>query len=255
MVDVSLLSFGRSGPDVVFVHGFGGDRLTWAATTPALGTSRVHTVDLPGHGNAGLGVGDGSVEGLAEGLIDSVETNVGRPVHFVGHSLGASLGLLIARQRPDLVQSLFLIAPAGLGVGVDFDFLRDYGALETTDQATALLARLVFRPELISREIVDYALGHLNKEGVRDALAQIAAGIAAGEEALAGAAQAVAQQDVRRTVVWGGADRINPPDPAKLTAFGDHEVLPDVGHLPHVEAPAQVNKRLVGFVAEAAGVS
>lgn len=250
-MDMAVRSFGDVGPDVVFIHGFGGDRLTWAATIPALPTARVHTVDLPGHGDTGLDADDGSVAALATGIVAGLDGRIGGPAHFVGHSLGAGLGLLIAQQRPELVQSLFLIAPAGLGHGVDGGFLEAYGAMTTRDEATALLTRLVGRPELISRQIVDYALGQLARDGVRETLATIAGGVVAGQQTMAAAAQAVAERGTARTVVWGRDDMINPPDLAQLTAFGDHTLLPGVGHLPHVEAPTAVNERLVAFIAGA----
>ena len=50
-------------------------------------------------------------------------------------------------------------------------------------------------------------------------------------------------------VIFGGADAINPPSPAALAAFGGQQlVIPEAGHLPHVEAARQVNGAITDFI-------
>ena len=135
---VSINSTGE-GPDVVFLHGFGADRLTWLATTPALEACRVHTVDLLGHGHSTREVGNGSLSGLVDQLFLALAQRIDGPFHLVGHSLGGGLAMMMANQAPVLVKSLFLIAPAGLGASVDENFLRDLTEVHGTAAMQALL--------------------------------------------------------------------------------------------------------------------
>jgi pimeloyl-ACP methyl ester carboxylesterase len=53
-----------------------------------------------------------------------------------------------------------------------------------------------------------------------------------------------------RLVVWGEEDAINPPSAEQITAFGAETLLvPQVGHLPHIEAARLFNERIVAFLA------
>ena len=56
-----LHKLGGSGPDILLIHGFGSDRLSWLATAPKmfqLGT--IWAVEYAGHGMAGNDIGDAS---------------------------------------------------------------------------------------------------------------------------------------------------------------------------------------------------
>ncbi len=244
---IAARSAGASGPHLVYLHGFGADRLSWAATDPGR-AARSHALDLPGHGAAGPEVGDGSAAALLAPLLGFLET-LDWPAHLVGHSLGGGLALLAAAAAPERVASLFLIAPAGLGAGVDADYLAAYPEIEEAAAMRAALERLVARPALISEMTARYALGQLSRPGARAALRAIAAAFPAGEARFAAAAELLANTDLPRHVVWGARDAINPEARGRLAGFAPHDVLEDAGHLPHVEAPKAVNARLAAFLA------
>ena len=240
--------------DVLLLHGFASDRLSWLANQPALEKAglAVAGLDLPGHGASPMGVGDGRVETLAGRVADALDALGAGALHIVGHSLGGGLALLLAKTRPDLVRSLTLVAPIGLGAGVDQNFLAAYPELDTPDEATALLKRLVVREGLISKLMVNRALEQLRRPGARDALRTIARSLGSAGPVLEAAAADVSKRKIPRLVVWGGQDRINPCVETKLTAFGGEAlVVPDTGHLPHIEAPQAVNPKLLSFLASA----
>ncbi len=254
-VDVaSNLSAERAGPDCLLLHGFGSDRLSWMGTTPAIAPARtVHAFDLPGHGEAGPDVGDGMPVTLADRVAAAIDAlGIGR-AHIVGHSLGGGIALLLAQRRPDLVASLVLIAPAGLGAAIDHDFLQAYPRLDDTAAATLLLHRLVARPQLIGRQVVQRALDQLARPGVRAGLERVAAGLIAGQADIERAAAAVGASALPRMVIWGEADRINlPPSPDGLARFGgEQHQIAATGHLPHIESAKLVNGLLAAFLARA----
>ena len=161
--------------------------------------------------------------------------------------------MLMALRTPQRVASLSLIAPAGLGRGVDADFLTRFPEAADKDEATALLQRLVARPQLINRMMVQRVLDQLDRPGAREALRRIAAAMRADDTQLGAAADEVALRAIPRLVVFGGADQINPPAPAALERFGGTALLvPDAGHLPHIEAARAVNAELVSFLTRVA---
>lgn len=253
MTSILFKTLGGAGADVVLIHGFGSDRLSWLANSTAMmAYSRVHALDLPGHGDSPAETGDGSLQWITDSVVKAfTEHHIGA-VHLVGHSLGGGLALLIARGEPKRVRSLSLIAPAGLGAGVDKGFLADYPELDKTEAAAILLRRLVHQPQLINKMTVQRALTLLGRDGVRPALRRIAEALAAGEADLALAADIVAGFDLPRFTIWGEADAINPPDQQRLSQFGGEQlVVAEAGHLPHIEAPKVINGALEAFLKRA----
>ncbi|WP_130481368.1 alpha/beta fold hydrolase [Sphaerotilus mobilis] len=241
------------GTDTLLLHGYGSDSLSWLLNQPALEPlGSLHAVDLPGHGSAGADVGDGRIDTLAARVAQAVDAAGLTRLNLVGHSLGGAVALRLAQDRPDLVGSLALIAPAGLGKGIDAGFLDGYPELDDPAQATALMQRLVVQPRLIGRVLVARVLAQLAEPARRDALRRIARALRDEADTLQASADAVAQIDpgtLPRLVVWGAHDAINPHDAARLAGFGGQTVLaPEAGHLPHIESAKFVNEALVAFL-------
>lgn len=253
---LAFKTLGGRGDDLVLIHGFGSDRLSWAGNAAALmEVARLHALDLPGHGDSLDGeAGNGSPDALAAAVAETLDANGLGKVHLLGHSLGGGIAMLLALARPDRVRSLSLLAPAGLGRGIDHDFLQRYPELASADDAAALLQRLVTRPQLINRFTVARVLEQLERPGARAALRNIASGLIAEEAALGGVASRIAATGIPRLVIVGGADRINPPDDAALARFGGRSVaIPEAGHLPHIEAARQANTEITTFLSALAG--
>ena len=138
--DVAYHAAGAKGPAVMFLHGFAADRLTWVFLQREVSRfAATIAPDLPGHGQSGRDVGSGDPEFLADVVAQLIAARGHDSVHIVGHSLGGAVAIALADRHPDLVASLFLISPAGLGGGLDLDFLSAITEMERLDQATAML--------------------------------------------------------------------------------------------------------------------
>lgn len=228
---------GGDGQALVLVHGYGADRYSWAAIAPALtDVASVYAVDLPGHGAASDDVGLGDPATLAEALARGLEGLPG-PMVLVGHSLGGAVALHLAARAPARIRRLVLIAPAGLGADApDRDFLSAFPELDTEAAARALMERLVVAKRLIVPAMIQHVLATLDRPGRRDALRKIAAGLVAAEPPPIPAGIPI-------DLVWGEGDAINPPG-ADGPGFAPASflTLPGVGHLPHIEAAAKVNR-------------
>jgi len=106
----------ETGRPVVFIHGFGGDYLSWAFNQGAIAEDRpTYALDLPGHGGSTKDVGGGTLAELAQAFMDYLDAIDAGPVHLVGHSLGGAIATTVALNAPDRVAGLTLIAPAGFG--------------------------------------------------------------------------------------------------------------------------------------------
>lgn len=235
------------GPAVVLIHGFGADRLGWAATIPVLSAGySVWTVDLPGHGRAGAAPRPAGPAALAAAVRAALSgAGVPQPMALIGHSLGGAVALHLADRSDLQVSGVIAIAPVGLGAGLDMEFVAAFAELAEEEAALALLRRLVVRPGLVLPAMAAHVLRMLAEPGRRDDLRAIAATLAATVTPI---------PDVPVTLIWGAEDRINP---AGLPVAGlppeTVHVIPKAGHLPQVEATGAVNRVLMATLAGFAG--
>ena len=248
---IAFQSLGGGGPPALLIHGFGSDHLSWLANQPALDSvAAMFSLDLPGHGASGMDVGDGAVVTLAQRIAALLDRRGLRKLHLIGHSLGGGIALILAATRPDLVASLVLIAPAGLGSAIDATFLSAFPDLATPLEADILLRRLVVRSRLIGKPLIEIVLNQLKKPGSREALRLIAKQLPLDADVLHAAASVLATAEVPRLVVWGEEDSINPLSRDRLAAFGGEILIaPGAAHLPHVENPRLVNAEISDFLA------
>ena len=98
-----------SGEPLVLVHGLATTRVIWRRVLPYL-EYRVTAIDVPGFGESPP-AGPGFV---LEEVADAIAMAFDAPFDLVGHSLGGAIAIVLAERRPQLVERLVLVAPAGL---------------------------------------------------------------------------------------------------------------------------------------------
>ncbi|MFF8959551.1 alpha/beta fold hydrolase [Streptomyces sp. NPDC014894] len=105
------------GPVVVLAHGFGCDQNMWRLIVPALAEHcRVVLFDYVGCGRSDLSAWSeeryASLEGYAQDVVEVCdELDLDRAV-FVGHSVSSMIGVLAARNAPERLGSLVMVAPS-----------------------------------------------------------------------------------------------------------------------------------------------
>ena len=242
---------GSDGPPLMLLHGFGADGSSWMTLESTLSSrARVLAVDLPGHGRSPDEVGDGRLEALCEPLSDLMLTESEARWHLIGHSLGGALAWLLAHQWPRRIASLTLIAPVGLGQGVDRDFLEQFPQVDSAARAQELLQRLVEQPRLIGRSLSAGVAAQMAVAQRRQALGEIARGITHFEQHTADSLLTASSLDaVPRMVLWGEADRLNPPDRQRLAGWGgEFHPVSQAGHLPQIEQIRSVQYLIADFL-------
>lgn len=115
----SLTGAGTGRPRALMIHGLGGSSLNWIELMDRLDTEvDAVAVDLPGFGaSPPPRDGDYSPSGHARHVAELLDhltqrTPTGQGWHVFGNSLGGIIAVHLAAERPDLVRSLSLIAPA-----------------------------------------------------------------------------------------------------------------------------------------------
>ncbi|MEM7171023.1 MAG: acetoin dehydrogenase dihydrolipoyllysine-residue acetyltransferase subunit [Pseudomonadota bacterium] len=238
---------GAGAAPIILVHGFGGDLVSWLFNQPVLAQDHdVLALDLPGHGRAVKDLGEGGLPALTRalaGYMDALELD---KAHLVGHSMGGAVAVNMALQQPQRVSGLTLLAPAGMGPEINMDFIQGFCQAAKRKEMRAALEFLVANPELISRDMINESLKYKRLDGVTAALDRLSKDLFPDGRQLTFSDVDLAGLTVPMTVIWGEADRILPiTQAAHLPASAAVHRLPDVGHLPHMEATAEVNRLIL----------
>jgi pimeloyl-ACP methyl ester carboxylesterase len=249
------------GPDLVLLHGLGASSFSWRHNRTALsGHFRVITPDLPGHGKSPVPKdADYRVEALVQDILDFLDWHRLNTVTLGGNSLGGGLSLLVAKERPEQVRALVLLAPAAATTRIPYAFypLR----LPVLGYAVAALLgpwflpwfmRLVYyhNERMIPEAVAGYAPPYRDLSH-RLALRQVCRQLEVRPlEEIAGLLRRLTQPT---SLIWGAHDRILPPAQGLWIKShlpqAEFHLLPEVGHAPQEENPAAVNKIIIDFLA------
>lgn len=249
-----VLSLGAGGVPAVLIHGFGGDGGTWLFNQDALAQNRlVHVIDLPAHGDSEPTVASGKVSDIAAAMLELFGALDIEKAHLIGHSLGGAVALAIAQAAPQRVQSLSLIAPAGIGAEISATYIDGFLAAERRKPMKEVLALLFADPQGMNAEMVENVLRFKRLDGVPEALAAIAANLMAdGKQRID--LRSGLDGKIPALIIWGEADQIIPAGQSDgLPAAIGVARLAGAGHMPMMEEAAQVNRLLTAHLGKAEG--
>ncbi len=244
--NIQYLKMGEGeGPPLLLLHGFGGDINIWVFNQEALSAARtVYALDLPGHGGSTKDVGEGDLDSLVDVVAGFMDEMGIEKAHIFGHSMGGAVAGSFAVKHSERVQSLALIASAGLGEEINGDYIEGFIAANRRKEMRDALKLLFADEELVNRQLVNDVMKFKRLDGVDEALRKIA------DKLFPGGKQAdvpdISGVEVPMLVVWGAEDNIVPvahaqnvPENARV------EILDATGHMPQMEAAGQTN-RLIG---------
>ena len=169
-VVLAIETFGASGTPIVFAHGFGQTRQSWAATAAALAEHghRAVTYDARGHGDSDWrGSAPYTWEQMRDDLDAIARSLPSRPV-LVGASMGGLVGLAAEGAYAPLFRALVLVdvTPRWETRGVDriLNFMRAHPeGFESLDAAAEAIA--AYLPHRRERKSPDRLRGLLADHG------------------------------------------------------------------------------------------
>ena len=250
---------------IVLIHGTGASLHTWEGWVQALQSGRrVITFDLPGFGLTGPFAGrytpdDYRGDTYARFVLDLLDAlKVPRAV-LGGNSLGGEVAWRVAAMAPQRVERLVLVDASGPefvpeSVPVGFLIARIPVLNQLSEQllpralVAASLANVYGDPGRITPELVDRYFELTLREGNRRALGLRLRQIVPGEHA-----ERIAAIRQPTLILWGGRDRLIPPDVGRAFQAkipGSRLVVFDaLGHVPHEEDPARTVEAVRAFLA------
>lgn len=256
------------GPEtLLLIHGMAGSSATWRNVIPKLAENyRVVAPDLLGHGLSAKPRGDYSLGAFAVWLRDLLD-ELGIPrATVIGQSLGGCIAMQFAYQHRDRCDRVVLIGSGGLGPELNW-VLRLLAAPGAEFVLPALAPKPVLdagnavRAWLMSAGLrsprgaeIWSAYSSLSDADSRHAfLRTLRSVVDYRGQAVSALNRLHMTAQLPVMLVWGDEDRIIPVahgHAAHQALPGSRlEILPGIGHFPHVEAPDQVTALLADFIA------
>lgn len=251
---------GGHGEPLVLLHGFNADCDHFCRVSAHLGEHfRILAPDLPGFGDTRM---DDSpsfrVEDLANRILDWLDDINVHHFYLGGNSMGGYLAVAVARQAPERVRALWLLAPGGLHTAKLSPVLEEVAedrhnplVVRNSSDFRRLLDYCFVRPPWIPGPLLRFLARRTMQHAVRaqrifDAMRYDSRPL----EELA------ADLPIPALITWGQADQVLHPSGAglmeDLMPNTRSLILPGVGHLPMLEAPRISAEAWLGFAESAA---
>jgi len=252
-------------PPVLFAHGTAAWSGLWEPTLGAAARSDYRSIafDMPPFGfSQHASDEDYSRQRQADRALALIQTMDIRPI-IVAHSVGAGPMAEMVLRHPDAVSGLIIVdgaialgsdlAPKALPMPLRNDTLREF--LVAATGTNPLLTRQFLRSfmhikDAATDEIVTLLQEPMHQKSYTAAVsAWVPQLFETPRDAISTKPEAWAGLKLPTALIWGDADTITPLEQAhelmELIPEATLIVLPDVGHIPQLEAPAQFQEALL----------
>ncbi len=237
-----------SGPTLVLVHGLGGDADQWAFCFSGLSaTHRVVALELLGFGRSDKPNISYRIAGFVEVLEGFLQALGITRASLLGHSLGGWIVAAFALRFPDKVDKLVLNDACGMDSGaikppVDLN-------ISTRANMRAMLECMFYNKTMVTDDLVDLAYSlHLERND-GPTIRSIHEAFSLPDEKLDHDIGALTAPTL---LLWGEQDELTPLSLAhnfeQRIAGSRLDVIPDCGHFPALETPAEFTQRVLEFL-------
>lgn len=249
------------GKPVIFLHGQASDITNFETVYPVVEKEfRVLSVDYPGFGKSDKPEIEFTEEFII-GLIDELYREVGiENATLVGHSYGGCVAMIYGTARPEKIETMVLISPAGI---------------QQFPKALKQTLRASFTVETILATTVEQAVQNYRKLGTEwtpelERYALRRAGLLASGEEYKGYAHAMVQAmeimlkttvrerigatEIPTLIIWGRQDALVPhfvsTKAIKSISHARLETMENCGHFPMFECVDEFNEILMNYLGE-----
>ena len=238
----------KQAPAVIFLHGFGASLHTWEPWATALSSdSRVIRLDLPGSGlSAPDPTGNYSDVRTLEVLLALMSRLGVTRASLVGNSIGGRIAWMFAAEHPERIEKLVLISPDGFA-SAGFQYGKKPEVSATVKLMRYILPKPLLRmslspayanPAVLTDALTTRYHDLMLAPGSRDALIARMA-----QTVLVDPVPLLRKITAPTLLLWGEQDALiplsNAADYMKAIPRVTLVPLPQMGHLPHEEAPEE----------------
>jgi 3-oxoadipate enol-lactonase len=229
---------------ILYVHPINLQGACWHDVAKALPDRRAVMPDMRGHGGSDPGGPYGLAEWSSDLLAVMDDQGIER-MHVIGGSLGGPLAIYLAAVHPDRVASIVAI---GAALAIEGDDVTAVLAVLREKGVKGMFREVI--PEIsvapgTAPATIDRIIALSNPNDVDTVGAIWGATISSDSTPQAANVRCPA------LVLTGEYDKTCPPEQGEAMARALHtelEILPGVGHIPMLEAPAQLSARLADWL-------
>jgi len=247
-----------NGAPLLLIHGFGGNKDNFTRIADKLGEYHLLIPDLLGFGNSSKPMdADYGSDAQALRLNEFLkQKNLNNGIHIGGNSMGGSISVAYAAMFPREVKSLWLLDSAGFWSAGLFERYQNATAdnnplvIDNTKQYFALYHLVMNKPPFIPKTVqAVFAQDNINNRDLhRKIIEQVVT------DNVEARAKVITAQQIPTLVVWGKEDKVIKPETAylmkQLMPHAKVLLMPDVGHVPMIEAVNQTAADYKEFRAE-----
>jgi pimeloyl-ACP methyl ester carboxylesterase len=236
------------GPPIVLLHGLGGSANSFFQTMFLLTKhfKEVWAPDLPGNGFSPAPNGPPPLEEQVKVVVSLLEQQVKDKAFLVGNSLGGAMAFYAAHFAPRRLAGLALISPAGAKLSpARVKTLLSSFDVQNAAQARALTERLFHKAPLYMLLFSNQLKHMYSSKAVRSAVQSIKPEDFVPSDLLQNLAMPT-------LLIWGKSERLLPYESidyfkAHLPKHAEVQEVEGFGHIPQMEKPAEVARRLIDF--------
>ncbi len=247
-----VYSEGGKGEPLLLLHGFSVSRDNWSRLANNLGGKyRLIIPDMVGFGQSDLAPDlDYSIDAQAQRVWQFIDRlNIDR-IHIGGNSMGGYIAGAMANSQPQRVDTLWLLDPGFVAGAQPSDMMRvvEGGGnpliVKDASEIGSVLDFTFVEPPILPPAVLR-GLGEIQAPRYEH-YAEIFEDMQYRSPPLE---EYVRGLQIATLVVWGEADRVLDPSGAEVLAEVmprvTVEIMPDIGHLPMIEAPKKTAKRYI----------
>ncbi|MBM3257746.1 MAG: alpha/beta hydrolase [Candidatus Nealsonbacteria bacterium] len=239
-----------SGPAILLLHGWGGSSSSWVKIQEILGKKGYQVIvpDFPGFGKSADPFDPWGVKEYVEFVFQFVKELKLNSFFLLGHSFGGRIAIKFSALYPEKVLRLVLVDSAGvereknlsLKQKIMLTWSRRLGYFIVTMPVLKKLYPLFRRIAYILVGTRDYYL--IKSPVMKETFKKII------EEDLTDYLPMI---KVKTLIIWGEKDRLTPISIAHLLkekiTGSELEVMPGIGHNPHLQSPKQLSEIILKF--------
>lgn len=248
---IRYMEEGNSGPNLILLHGIGGQAERWTSVIPRL-SKRYHVIapDIIGFGLSDKPLVDYTPEFFTNFVFDFMDSLGIEKTSLVGSSLGGQIAAECASAQTNRIEKLVLVSPSGT-MKTSNPTLNAYtmAALYPTKESVQIAYKMMADiPKEIEDKMIENFIENMSRHNAK--MVFLSTILSFKNTPLT--AEKISMITIPTLLVWGSNDTMIPVENSKEFAMALKKcklvVMKNCGHRPYMEYPAKFAKIVLEFL-------